>query len=204
MFESVHDPNPPVCQVLVELGHGDRRVALLRDEHPADPYLTRLGWRTGVARRVADDIETPAQAVGTLVERRIRVSGIETFLENRLTVLEAIDAYGALWVERVREILRKLRTRSEDPASCGGSIFSAYGRSFRDPESVTNDEGRQQAAEEIIRHSMDALFTLPALGTRTGLAARFCAELEEAAAAYPRVVFELLYEAGHELHGWPA
>jgi hypothetical protein len=43
--------------VLVELGCADRVVALVRDEHPADEYMTRLGWQAGVARRVADDLD---------------------------------------------------------------------------------------------------------------------------------------------------
>jgi hypothetical protein len=194
-----HDPLDTLWKreprILVELGHEDQVVALVLISN-ADG--ARLEWQTGRARRVADDIVTPPEAVGTIVESPIRVSGIDTFLEKRVTVVEAIERYGELVVASMREAARRERERELDDPEEARRLEKLYGSErmleLRDPESVTIDEGREQAAEKIIEHSIEMLSAyLPG-----ALEEGFYKEIEVAAARYPEVVVLLLYEAERE------
>lgn len=134
------------------------------------------------------------------------MSGVESFCEEKITITEAIDRYARLMAQHDREVLRELGERGDDPEEVLRSI-ELYGATesplpLRDPDSVTEEECRERAAEEIIRHSVDALFTLPEYGTLNGPVQRFYAQIEKSATLYPAVVLGLLYEDGREKRGW--
>ena len=118
----------------------------------------------------------------------------------------------SLVAEGDREWLRMQRARGDDPLWILRNIdpdneLASPSGPLRDPESVTEDAGRDRAAAEIMRHSLEALFTLQEYGeygtllSTTG-ARRFYRELEGAALRHPTVVLALLYASRREHHGW--
>ena len=183
---------------IFEVGHGDTVFQLVRSENSPHEHETQLGWHAGTARRVGDDIETPAGAVGPVIDAPRKISGVERFFEERLTVLEVIERYGKLVVARRRDRLQELQKSEDDPGELLRRIevFGTEGTALEagDPESITDTEGREHAAAEILRHSVDGLVTLPMHGTLLGAGERFYAEIEEAATVFPGVVLRLLYE----------
>ena len=182
--------------ILTTVGDGSNAVALVQTKHLNDSSQTEFHW-SGV---VDLDTETGTTASASLN------------LGTPLTVLEAIDRYAPLVAEGDREWLRMQRARGDDPLWILRNIdpdneLASPSGPLRDPESVTEDAGRDRAAAEIMRHSLEALFTLQEYGeygtllSTTG-ARRFYRELEGAALRHPTVVLALLYASRREHHGW--
>jgi hypothetical protein len=165
-------------EILTELRHKERCIALVRDQHEAHPSMTRLAWWKATIHHLEHEGETVSWDTESDVSVR---RGSDITLDARLTVREAIDAYAPFVREHSRETYESLdldRRAADEPGE------------LRDP-SADPAEALGQAAEEVIRASFECLWR----GAKLGPARHFYEEIIEAAGLYPAVMVDLLWEA---------
>lgn len=184
-------------EVLRMLGFADDFVALIRDAHESSATMTRLYWTSGRSLSTEHVASPERSSRHDPHNVPVRRSGTDLQIgQERLSLDEAIDKYAPLVLEHWAfgaEVM------SLDEPGNGGA-----GGHLRDPGDFTLDEAPEQAAAaEVLRASMDGLFSLPERGTLLGPARRFYEEIVSTAGRYPRIATDLLYEAQRELHGWP-
>jgi len=178
---------------------GDERhgfVAVL-DAREVDANLAGLGWRSFTVTGEATDEVIGETEHGTPVQ-----CGGEIEIGGRVSLLQAIDGYAEILLERHRRTAEEINacSRAEDPATGAPTLKRRGSKDF------TVDDAREQAAEELLRASIEALFALPGsryAHFRRDVSRRFCAEIEAAAGRYLAVAVALLYEARGQQRGRP-
>ena len=154
-------------RVLSEVAHDGRLVALVAESRSPSDDRARLAWWLGHASRDCPDRITVVS------------HGVDWCLDKNLSVSAAIEAWAELSLARDRASLETLRSSGHD---------------VRDPATLTLEEIRREAAEEVIEHSYEGLFAT--LGGVLGANPdpRFWAQILEAATAFPDVLADLLWE----------
>src|SRR6266536_4135780 len=168
------------CTVMGDvLGDERHGFVVVLDGHETDADLACLGWRTFTVTPAATTEVIGEAEKGTPRRRRAEIE-----LGERVSVLQAIDGYAEILLERYRRTADEVNAVSRAE---GAASDEALRRKPRGSEGFTVDEARERAAEEMVRTSIEALFALPGgryAHVRRGISRRFSAEIEEAAACY--------------------